>query len=66
MKLLILLRGWWRHLWGHCPECNDDAPECDNCIVCQGFDSRERFKWPKPCHKDMRAEHWRRFRTIYK
>jgi len=28
--------GKWRLWWGFCPNCNNDAPECDTCHVCRG------------------------------
>lgn len=40
--------GWWRMLWGHCPACNDDAPECDNCKICavpRRREARFGFSW---------------------
>lgn len=42
--LFILQRPWkllarWRIYWNLCPACNSDAPECDDCLCCDG--SRE-------------------------
>lgn len=32
MRRLI---GWWRMLWGFCPNCNSDSPEIWTCPVCK-------------------------------
>jgi hypothetical protein len=32
-----LLLGLWRYWWRLCPACNSDAPELDDCPICEGF-----------------------------
>ena len=59
---LILIRGWWRSLWKHCPACNDDAPECDTCFVCQNWSGRKRPEWPAP--ENLRERWWVVFRSL--
>lgn len=36
-RLVMGLAAWWRLLWGCCPKCNSDAPEIDDCSVCEGY-----------------------------
>lgn len=38
---LRLALGWWRLKWNDCPNCNSDAPEIDNCLVC--FSARDPY-----------------------
>jgi len=35
MYKLKLLLAKWRNFWGFCPECNSDAPEMYDCVVCE-------------------------------
>lgn len=60
MKALKLLRGWWRHIWGFCPACNCDAPECDTCPICEDYSGRVRPAFPFP--KEERSKWWERFK----
>jgi hypothetical protein len=32
-----MLRGRVRLFWGFCPKCNSDAPEKQNCNICDDF-----------------------------
>lgn len=38
-----------RIFWGFCPQCNSDAPEKDNCKVCDSFygyaEKEQKTKW---------------------
>ncbi len=54
MKLHIRAR--LRLLFGVCPECNSDAPNVDNCMVCDGY------RTPYPPSADTKARWWRNFR----
>ncbi len=49
MKILFLIRGRFRLLFGFCPKCNSDAPEKDNCKVCYNFYGyalkKEKIQW---------------------
>lgn len=49
-KKRILLRGFIRcRVWRLCPKCNSDAPEKDDCNICNnfyGYADRDRtFHW---------------------
>jgi len=53
---------WRLKLWGHCPNCNDDAPELDGCMVCCGrtHGVRDQFRdWaPTKQEKELMADRW--------
>ena len=53
--------GWRRMRWGHCPACNDDAPECDRCCVCNHFRFLRDAKQPKTLW-DFKRALWERFK----
>jgi len=53
--------GWRRMRWGHCPACNDDAPECDRCLVCNYFRFLRDARQPKTLWNFKQAV-WLRFR----
>ena len=36
---LLKARGSYRMFRGYCPKCNSDAPEVDECIVCNNTDA---------------------------
>lgn len=55
-KLFILIRGRIRLFWGFCPACNSDAPEKDNCIVCDNFYGCSTVKETRMW--------WQRFKTL--
>jgi hypothetical protein len=49
MKTLLILRGRFRLFFGFCPQCNSDAPEKDNCKICDNFygcaRKEQKTKW---------------------
>ena len=49
MKKILILRGRLRLFFGFCPQCNSDAPEKDNCKICDNFSGyarkEQRIKW---------------------
>jgi hypothetical protein len=53
--------GWRRMRWGHCPACNDDAPEVDRCVVCNFFRFLRDEKQPKTLW-DFKQAVWMRFK----
>jgi len=65
MRTLKLIQGWWRHIWGFCPKCNCDAPECDTCDICYNYANKVRGQigsYPFP--KVERAIWWERFKAL--
>lgn len=66
MRTLKLITGWWRcRVWGFCPKCNCDAPECDTCDICRDYASKVRGQigsYPFP--KVERDIWWARFKAL--
>ncbi len=55
MRILRIMLGRYRMLWGWCPACNSDAPSVDRCLVC----APEQGRW-----SDRTAELvWQRFKA---
>ena len=46
---VLMFRCRLRIFWGFCPQCNSDAPEKDNCKVCDSFygyaEKEQKTKW---------------------
>lgn len=54
MKLILIVRGAIRLLFGFCPKCNSDAPEIYNCGIC--------YWWSDfPPSYDLRKKWWNEF-----
>lgn len=51
IKFLLIIRSYFRLGLGVCPKCNSDAPEKDNCKICDNFygcpTDRHKQKWYK-------------------
>lgn len=58
MKTLLIARGRFRLFWGFCPKCNSDAPEKDNCNVCDNFYGCAR--------KEHKMKWWSRYKALLK
>ena len=43
-KQFLLLRARWRMLFDFCPNCNSDAPELYECVVCN-WNKTDKVNW---------------------
>jgi hypothetical protein len=43
-RLFYLAGGRWRLLFGFCPQCNSDAPELYDCVVCT-YNKTKKSDW---------------------
>lgn len=53
VRHLARVRGNHRIRWNQCPSCNSDAPEVDNCPICEGYDYRTQ-------HTEYPPANWRK------
>jgi len=59
IRYIIHANAWVRiNIWGFCPECNSDAPEIDNCKVCN-------WDTGSPFGKSKRAEYWHKYKSLH-
>jgi hypothetical protein len=55
---LARIRGSRRIRYNQCPACNSDAPEVDDCPVCESYDARD--KWDVYPPEGWRKLDWRK------